>query len=50
MGSASAVLSWRSKRFGADVGYRALYMKKSASDEVLETTFYGPVFGFEIYF
>lgn len=48
--SASAVFSWRGKRIGWDVGYRALYMKKSGSDEFLETTFYGPVVGFEVYF
>ena len=48
--SASAVFSWRGKRIGWDVGYRALYMKKSGSEEFLETTFYGPVFGFEVYF
>ena len=48
--SASAVFSWRGKRIGWDVGYRALYMKKSGSEEFLETTMYGPVFGFEVYF
>jgi hypothetical protein len=48
--SASAVFSWRGKRIGWDVGYRALYMKKSTGDEFLETTFYGPVVGFEVYF
>ena len=48
--SASAVFSWRGKRVGWDVGYRALYVKKSTSNEFLETTLYGPVFGFEIYF
>ena len=48
--SASAMFSWRGKRIGWDVGYRALYMKKSGSREYIETTFYGPVAGFEVYF
>jgi hypothetical protein len=48
--SATAVFSWRGKRIGWDLGYRALYMKKSGSDDFLETTLYGPVFGFEVYF
>ncbi len=48
--SASAVFAWRGKRTGWDVGYRALYMKKSSSDVLLETTFYGPIVGFEVYF
>jgi hypothetical protein len=44
------VFAWRSKRFGADVGYRALYAKKSDDSGLLETTLYGPVFGFDLYF
>jgi len=49
--SVSAVFTWRSGTwFGADVGYRALHMEKSDESDSLETTFYGPVFGFEIFF
>jgi hypothetical protein len=49
--SVSAVFTWRSGPwFGADVGYRALHMKKSDETDSLETTFYGPVVGFEIFF
>jgi hypothetical protein len=49
--SVFATFSWRDgKRFGLDLGYRALYMNKSAPRESLETIFYGPVFGLEIYF
>jgi hypothetical protein len=49
--SVSAVFTWRSGTwFGADVGYRALHMKKSDESDSLETTFYGPVVGFEIFF
>jgi hypothetical protein len=39
-----------SRHCGADVGYRALYMKKVDSSGTLKTTLYGPVFGFELFF
>ena len=49
--SVSGVFSWKpTKHFGLDVGYRAFYMKKDGDSGVLETTFYGPIIGAEIYF
>jgi hypothetical protein len=47
----TVVFTWQfSRHFGADVGYRAMYLKKVDPSETLKSTFYGPVFGFELLF
>jgi hypothetical protein len=46
----SAIFTWKpSKHVGGSLGYRALYMKKTGAEGLLKTTFYGPVFGLEVF-